>query len=192
MAKDKKSFVLYCDLIHTVELLTDKQAGELFKHILLYVNDKNPVTENPITKISFEPIKQQLKRDLIKFEEVKVKRSNAGKLSAEKRAEQKATKLTRVKSVQHTSTNPTVNDNDNVNVINIYRKFDHLKLSHEEFSRLEKRWTKKQIDQVLDSIENYKENTKYKSLALTAKNWLVKDYPEKPIKLKPIKHWNQQ
>ncbi len=27
MATDKKSFLLYCDLIHTVEQLTDEQAG---------------------------------------------------------------------------------------------------------------------------------------------------------------------
>jgi hypothetical protein len=39
MAKDKKSFVLYCDIIHTIEQLTDEQAGHLFKHVLYYVND---------------------------------------------------------------------------------------------------------------------------------------------------------
>ena len=42
MAKDKKSFVLYVDLLHTVEKLTDEEAGRLFKHILEYVNDKDP------------------------------------------------------------------------------------------------------------------------------------------------------
>jgi hypothetical protein len=42
MAKNKKSFVLYCDLIHTIEKLSNEQAGELFKHILRYVNDKDP------------------------------------------------------------------------------------------------------------------------------------------------------
>ncbi len=49
MATDKKSFLLYCDLIHTVEQLTDEQAGDLFKHILRYVNDQEPQTENVIT-----------------------------------------------------------------------------------------------------------------------------------------------
>jgi hypothetical protein len=76
MAKDKKSFLLYCDLIHTVEQLTNEQAGDLFKHILKYVNDENPQTENVITKIAFEPIKQSLKRDLQKYEDIRKRNSD--------------------------------------------------------------------------------------------------------------------
>ena len=71
MATDKKSFLLYCDLIHTVEQLTDEQAGDLLKHILRYVNDKEPQTDNVITRIAFEPIKQSLKRDLQKYEDIR-------------------------------------------------------------------------------------------------------------------------
>jgi hypothetical protein len=71
MATDKKSFLLYCDLIHTVEQLTDEQAGDLFKHVLRYVNDQEPQTENVITRIAFEPIKQSLKRDLQKYEDIR-------------------------------------------------------------------------------------------------------------------------
>ncbi len=76
MAKDKKSFILYSDAIHTVEKLSDTDAGQLLKHLLRYVNDQNPTTENPLVEIAFEPIKQQLKRDLVKFEDVKVKLEN--------------------------------------------------------------------------------------------------------------------
>ena len=71
MAENKKSFLLYCDLIHTVEQLTDEQAGDLFKHILRYVNDQEPQTDNVITRIAFEPIKQSLKRDLQKYEDIR-------------------------------------------------------------------------------------------------------------------------
>jgi hypothetical protein len=71
MATDKKSFLLYCDLIHTVEQLTDEQAGHLFKHVLRYVNDEEPQTDNVITRIAFEPIKQSLKRDLQKYEDIR-------------------------------------------------------------------------------------------------------------------------
>jgi hypothetical protein len=124
MADNKKSFILYCDLIHTIEKLPDEKAGQLFKHILKYVNDKNPIIENDlILELVFEPIKLQLKRDLVKFEEVRVKRSEAGKKSAELKAQQNSTNSTSVESVKHPSTNSTdnvnVNDNvnDNVNVI---------------------------------------------------------------------------
>lgn len=73
MAKDKKGFILYCDIIHTIEKLSDEQAGKLFKHILRYVNDKEPVAEDVITEIAFEPIKQSLKRDLQKYENIRLK-----------------------------------------------------------------------------------------------------------------------
>jgi len=69
MADNKKSFLLYCDLIHTVQKLSDEQAGKLFKHVLEYVNDLNPETEDLLTEVCFEPIKQNLKRDLRKYEQ---------------------------------------------------------------------------------------------------------------------------
>jgi hypothetical protein len=113
MAEGKKSFLLYADVNHTVKHLTEEQAGQLFKHILAYVNDEQPDTPDPIIKIAFEPIKQSLKRDLKKYETIREKRARAGRASAEARQE-KSTKSTRVKSAKHTSTNPTVNDSDSV------------------------------------------------------------------------------
>lgn len=85
MAENKKSFLVYCDLIHTVRKLSKEDAGELFLHLLEYTNDLNPVTENPIVDIVFEPIKQQLKRDLRSYEETKEERSINGRLGNLKR-----------------------------------------------------------------------------------------------------------
>ena len=122
MAKDKKGFILYADLIKVVSKLPDEIAGRLFKIILSYVNDLDVSIDDLLLEIAFEPIKNQLKRDLIKFEGVKSKRSDAGKRSAElralKREEQNATNSTSVESVQQSSTNPTVTDtvNDTVTV----------------------------------------------------------------------------
>lgn len=124
MAENKKSFVLYADLIKSIEHLTNEEKGILFNHLLEYVNDLNPVLEDRLILTAWKPIELQLKRDLIKFEQVKAKRSDAGKRSAELRAlknsEQISTNSTLVKSVEQSSTNSTdnVNDNDNVNVIN--------------------------------------------------------------------------
>lgn len=73
MAQDKKSFLLYCDLIHTVEKMPLEKSGELFLHILRYVNDQNPTSTDLIIDLTFEPIKQQLKRDLVKYESIREK-----------------------------------------------------------------------------------------------------------------------
>jgi hypothetical protein len=48
-------------------------------------------------------------------------------------------------------------------------------LSNDEFNKLNKLYTKEQIDRVLDAIENFANNKKYKSLYLTARNWLAKE-----------------
>lgn len=85
MAEHKKSFLLYCDLIHTIEKLPDDKAGVLFKHILKYVNDKNPTTEDLVVDLVFEPIKQQLKRDLETWRLSKFDKSQNGILGNLKR-----------------------------------------------------------------------------------------------------------
>jgi len=117
MAENKKSFVLYSDQRTLIELLNNEQAGLLLKHIFAYVNDENPICTDQLINIAFEPIKQQFKRDLIKWEATKEGRSKAGLASAEARRINKLQQTsTNVNNVQQRSTNPTVNDNVNVNV----------------------------------------------------------------------------
>ena len=132
MAKDKKSFILYSDAIHTVEKLSDTDAGQLLKHLLRYVNDQNPTTENPLVEIAFEPIKQQLKRDLLKFNEVKVKRSEAGKAGASKRWQEIANASKGIQTIAKIADND--NDNDSVidNNINYQALLDFV---NETFGR---------------------------------------------------------
>ena len=90
------------------------RAGELIKHIFSYVNDEEPHTDDLIIKLAFTPIKQQLKRDLEKFEKAIEQRREAGRKSAEARkAKRDERPLTTVES---RSTKSTVNVNDNVNV----------------------------------------------------------------------------
>jgi len=61
----------------------------------------------------------------------------------------------------------------------IYRSFKHLCLYQNEFDKLFMNYTKEEIDETLDAIENYKDNTKYLSLFLTAGKWLKKDLEKK-------------
>ena len=67
----------------------------------------------------------------------------------------------------------SVSVSDSVN--DIYRSFAHLSMTVAEFKKLEVDYEKQTIDSCLDSIENFKNNKKYKSLYLTCKNWLKKE-----------------
>lgn len=61
----------------------------------------------------------------------------------------------------------------------IYKSFAHLSISVLDFNKLQELgYTKNQIDNILESIENYASNKKYKSLYLTAKKWLDKEPKE--------------
>lgn len=85
MAESKKSFILYADLLHTVEKMPIDKAGELFKTILEYVNDKDPQPDDLLISLVFEPIKQQLKRDLNKWNDGKDTKSRNGAIGNLKR-----------------------------------------------------------------------------------------------------------
>jgi hypothetical protein len=175
MAEEKKGFILYSDIIHTIVKLTDEQAGVLFKHILKYVNDLNPECEDLITEIAFEPIKQSLKRDLVKWDERKQKLSEAGKVGANKRWQPHKTDDNRIKPIAKMAVSVSVSDS--VNAKDIYKRFAHLSITNEEVKKLLVNYSSNQISDILNDIENYKGNTKYKSLYLTAKKWLQKNEP---------------
>lgn len=86
MATNKRSFVLYCDLLHAIHELNREERGDLLTAILEYVNDKDPVPESRVVKVAFDHVKVQLKRDLIKYECIREKRRAAAKKSVIRRA----------------------------------------------------------------------------------------------------------
>lgn len=141
-----------------VSKLPDEKAGQLFKHILSYVNDENPVTDDLIIQIAFEPIKQQLKRDLVKWDEIRSKRSEAGKASAYKRQQTS----THVQSVEQTSTNSTVsvngtvsvNVNDNVKVNNTDKEL-LLRNRAQEFTETLEPFLEKYGREMLNAFYSY-------------------------------------
>lgn len=120
MAAGKKSFILYCDQKEVWDELNNEEAGKLIKHLFAYVNDENPELNDKFIKIASLPIIKSLKRDLVKWEEKQKQRSEAGKRSAEKRAQalkELERNSTTVDECKQTSTvNGNVNDSVNGNV----------------------------------------------------------------------------
>ena len=99
--------------------------------------------------------------------------SKAGRASAEARK--------RKASSTPVQRNPTDIDKEKEKELidtDIYREFEHLKITVGEFKKLNQEYSEDTIEHILDSIENYKHKEHYKSLYLTARTWL-KDKPKK-------------
>lgn len=77
---------------------------------------------------------------------------------------------------QIATNNNEENEENEENEKEVYRKFKHLSMTIEESERIiNDGYTKLQLDNVLDDIENYAKNKSYISLNLTARKWLKKD-----------------
>lgn len=108
-----------------------------------------------------------LDEQMLGIDDMRQKASKAGQASAKKRIENKRSSTT----VQR---NPTEKRREEKKE-NIYRAFDHLSMSNEEFKKLNKEYDAEMINFVLDQISNYKKNTAYKSLYLTCQSWLKRE-----------------
>ena len=120
MAENKKSFLLYANIIHTVKKLSKDQVAELFLTILEYVNDNNPVVNDIAVDLVFEPIKQQLKIDLKKWDEKIAKYASAGRSGGLKSGEARRSNASKNEAKRSDAScgeaNEAVNDNVIVNV----------------------------------------------------------------------------
>ena len=67
MAEDKNKVIWYTNWGTTFLKLTDEEAGKLIKQFAGYVLDQNPEPPDRLTELMFDPIKDTLKRDLIKY-----------------------------------------------------------------------------------------------------------------------------
>lgn len=116
MAKDKKSFILYCDQQGLFNKLPDEIAGKLIKHIFAYVNDENPIASDLLLEIAFEPIKLQLKRDLRKYDEYidkqRVNGAKGGRPTKPNETQKTQAFFDKPKKADNVNANENENDNE--------------------------------------------------------------------------------
>lgn len=117
-------------------------------------------------------------------DKLSTKRSEAGKKSAEARA--KSTSVEQVQNFVEQWNEMKWNETKvkDTNTDDVYMQAWHLSITHDEFSKLEKVYGAEKSDEVVQWILNYRKNTKYKSLYLTALTWLKRDQKkiEEPVK----------
>ena len=198
MAKDKKSFIAYVNWKTTFEALPDDKAGQLAKHLFRYVADENPQTDDILINAVFANIKEQLKQDLIKWKETSLQRADVGRIGGIKSGEARRRKANNNEANEaneaialKTKQNEHDNDIDIDNDIekkknNNYIESGHLSITWDEMNKLIDEFGETKATDVVNRVLNYRKNSKYKSLYLTALNWLKKDQEEKrTIGLKP-------
>jgi uncharacterized protein YlbG (UPF0298 family) len=154
MAKNKKSFILYCDQQGVFNKLPDEIAGKLIKHIFAYVNDENPPCDDLLLSIAFEPIKTQLKRDLVKYEDYIEKQSvNGSKGGRPKKAnETQKTQAFFEEPKKADTDNVTDNDNDIENVKEEYKLSFDLWLKYKKEKK--QKYTTTGIQQLIKSCQS--------------------------------------
>lgn len=110
MAQGKKTFIFYSDWINMIREMPNEDAGELLKHVLSYVNDEEPISDNILVKMAFGHMKPMLKADLNKWDSIREKRKKAGSKGGKANAKQNKANAKQTEAV-----NVNVNVNDNVN-----------------------------------------------------------------------------
>lgn len=169
--------------------LPNSTQGEYIRFCCVYwIEECNMTEKDAMIELSAKSYELLINADIIKsvngkiivkflndqmsdINDMRRKNSEAGKKSALRRSE---------RALNERSTKGQQNPTDKE-----YRVIEHLSISIKEIDILREQWDIETIDHVLDSIENYKHNKKYKSLFLTAKTWL-KDKPKKQVSLDPL------
>lgn len=194
----KESFILYNSFYEPIKALKNEQLGKLLRAIFNYTINGEITQDNEIL-VAFMFIKNQIDIDANKWQEEKIKRSEAGKKGMASRWNNNnnnvITKNNKNNNVINAITNITDNVNDNVyvndndNVINkkkilkekkSYGEFNNVLLTDEEYAKLEK----SNLLMYIDTLSSYiaSKGKKYKSHYATILNWSRKEKPTTQIK----------
>lgn len=112
----KKSFILYCDIGQHLELLSNEDAGLLFKGIVHYAGSGEPPELPPMAAMAFSFIQAQIDRDQEKWNATREKRRAAGKVGGLKSGESRQRDIEAAKANASSSKQSRANEADTGNV----------------------------------------------------------------------------
>lgn len=192
MSKDPAFLFYSSDFLTGTALMSDEQVGKYIK-LLCYQHQKGHLTERDMLKIcsthdedifcKFEKDENGLYYNARLQQEVE-KRKAYSESRRQNRIKKDMNNISNSydKHMENENENVIVNRNSIKNKKNlgkkeetIYRSFAHLKITTAEVEKIiADGWEREQVDEILDEIENYRNNKNYISLNLTARKWLAK------------------
>ena len=192
MSKDPAFLFYPSDFLTGTALMSDEQVGKYIK-LLCYQHQKGHLTERDMLKIcsthdedilcKFEKDENGLYYNVRLQQEVE-KRKAYSESRRQNRIKKDMNNISNSydKHMENENENVIVNRNSIKNKKNlekkeetIYRSFAHLKITTAEVDKIiADGWERQQVDEILDEIENYRNNKNYISLNLTARKWLAK------------------
>ena len=171
----KKAFNFYRSYYETSLLLQKDDKAEFLEAILNYQFTGELIEpKSPMALLAFRGQMHSLNKQVTGYKSGKNTYPNGNPTKGTYKAKDKDTHKQVQVQVQEEE------EEQEKEEVQVYRKFKHLSISVDEVEKLKSNgYTKIQIDEVLDKIENYSQNKKYSSLYLTANNWLKKEEQEK-------------
>ena len=197
----RSSFLLYIDKKEIVENLTDEQAGKVFKAIYKYVDEKEEIELDPVSKIVFVMFKQLLDKDENRYlsivERNRINGSRGGRPKKEENPKNPVGSSGNPKKPKKANNNTNNNTNNNIEYYSNKKLndlfLDFLKLRKE----LKARNTDRAINSLLNTLSEYDDATKYKMIDKSIRNsWKDvfplkenKSYQQKPIREEIVPEW---
>lgn len=137
MAKNKHTFIAYTEWSDIFGMLSDEEAGRLIKHTLAYVNDLHPVfgPDDRVLAVAFKPIEITLKKDLVKYEAIRQKRSESGRVGGISKNKKNTATVTKIKTEEVKQKEESIPNSNYGDGVLHYQCLNHAKLNPGKYTK---------------------------------------------------------
>jgi len=181
----KNNFILYKDYKPHIDMLSDEQAGKLFKAIFEYVDGRTKITLDPITNMAFSFIKNNLERDLVKYKNIVERNRNNGlKGGRPKNPNNPVALLGNPKEPKEADigTGTVIDTEIDSDIVKVKKTLylEFVKLTTDEHDKLITKYGSDVTNTFIERLNDYVGSTgkKYKSHYHTILSWIRKDNVE--------------